>query len=61
MLDVQLAYAVSIHKFQGSEAPVIILPLIKQWGFYGMDVLHGSDSGKSHLFGWRFAGIESND
>ena len=33
MLDIQLAYAVSIHKFQGSETPIIILPIIKQWGF----------------------------
>ena len=52
MLDVQLAYAVSIHKFQGSEAPVIILPLIKQWGFFmSMDVLYTAVTrAKSHLF-----------
>lgn len=28
--DVQLAYAISIHKSQGSEYPVVIIPLLKQ-------------------------------
>ena len=52
MTDIQLAYAVSIHKFQGSEAPIIILPIIKQWGFFmSMDVLYTAITrAKSHLF-----------
>jgi exodeoxyribonuclease V alpha subunit len=28
--DVQLAYAISIHKSQGSEYPVVVIPLLKQ-------------------------------
>ena len=28
--DVQLAYAISIHKSQGSEYPIVIIPLLKQ-------------------------------
>ncbi len=52
MSDIQLAYAVSIHKFQGSEAPVIILPIIKQWGFFmSMDVLYTAVTrAKAHLY-----------
>jgi len=30
LADVQLAYAISIHKSQGSEYPVVIIPLLKQ-------------------------------
>ena len=50
--DIQLAYAVSIHKFQGSEASIIILPIVKQWGlFYGMDVLYTAVTrAKEHLY-----------
>ena len=33
MEDIRLAYAVSVHKFQGSEAPIIVLPIIRQWKF----------------------------
>ncbi|MBL6723385.1 MAG: AAA family ATPase [Candidatus Margulisbacteria bacterium] len=52
MLDIQLAYAVSIHKFQGSEAPVVILPIIKQWGFFmSTDVLYTAVTrAKTHLY-----------
>ena len=52
MADIQLAYAVSIHKFQGSEAPIIILPMIKQWGFFmSMDVLYTAITrAKQHLY-----------
>ncbi|MGA0241907.1 MAG: AAA family ATPase [Candidatus Marinamargulisbacteria bacterium] len=52
MVDIQLAYAVSIHKFQGSEAPIIILPIVKQWGFFmSMDVLYTAVTrAKTHLF-----------
>ena len=52
MLDIQLAYAVSIHKFQGSEAPIIILPIIKQWGFFmSTDVLYTAVTrAKTHLY-----------
>ncbi|MEK9727016.1 MAG: AAA family ATPase [Candidatus Margulisiibacteriota bacterium] len=52
MIDIQLAYAVSIHKFQGSEAPVVILPIIKQWGFFmSKDVLYTAITrAKSHLY-----------
>lgn len=28
--EIQLAYAISIHKSQGSEYPVVIIPLLKQ-------------------------------
>jgi exodeoxyribonuclease V alpha subunit len=52
MQDIQLAYAVSIHKFQGSEAPIIILPIVKQWGFFmSMDVLYTAVTrAKAHLY-----------
>ncbi len=52
MQDIQLAYAVSIHKFQGSEAPIIILPIVKQWGFFmSMDVLYTAVTrAKEHLY-----------
>ncbi len=52
MTDIQLAYAVSIHKFQGSEAPIIILPIIKQWGFFmSIDVLYTAITrAKEHLY-----------
>ncbi len=52
MQDIQLAYAVSIHKFQGSEAPIIILPIVKQWGFFmSMDVLYTAVTrAKTHLY-----------
>ena len=52
MADIQLAYAVSIHKFQGSEAPIIILPMIKQWGFFmSMDILYTAITrAKQHLY-----------
>ena len=30
MHEIQLAYALSIHKSQGSEYPIVILPLLKQ-------------------------------
>jgi exodeoxyribonuclease V alpha subunit len=30
--DLELAYAITVHKFQGSEAPIIIIPIYK--GFY---------------------------
>lgn len=30
LADVQLAYAISIHKSQGSEYPVVVIPLLKQ-------------------------------
>jgi exodeoxyribonuclease V alpha subunit len=52
MHDVQLAYAVSIHKFQGSEAPIVILPIIKQWGFFmSTDVLYTAVTrAKTHLY-----------
>ena len=52
MVDIQLAYAVSIHKFQGSESPVVILPIIKQWGFFmSMDVLYTAVTrAKQHLY-----------
>jgi exodeoxyribonuclease V alpha subunit len=52
MIDMQLAYAVSIHKFQGSEAPIIILPIVKQWKFFmSMDVLYTAVTrAKEHLY-----------
>ena len=52
MQDIQLAYAVSIHKFQGSEAPIIIMPIVKQWGFFmTMDVLYTAVTrAKTHLY-----------
>ena len=52
MQDIQLAYAVSIHKFQGSEASIIILPIVKQWGFFmSMDVLYTAVTrAKEHLY-----------
>lgn len=30
LLDVSLAYAISVHKSQGSEYPIVIIPLLKQ-------------------------------
>tara|TARA_A100001015_G_scaffold220825_1_gene248479 strand:- start:126 stop:2180 length:2055 start_codon:yes stop_codon:yes gene_type:complete len=52
MQDIQLAYAVSIHKFQGSEAPIIIMPIVKQWGFFmSKDVLYTAVTrAKDHLY-----------
>ena len=52
MDDIRLAYAVSVHKFQGSEAPVIILPILRQWKFFmSMDVLYTAVTrAKQHLY-----------
>ena len=52
MEDIRLAYAVSVHKFQGSEAPIIILPIIRQWKFFmSMDVLYTAVTrAKHHLY-----------
>ena len=52
MDDIRLAYAVSVHKFQGSEAPVVILPIVKQWKFFmSMDILYTAVTrAKNHLY-----------
>ncbi len=52
MDDIRLAYAVSVHKFQGSEAPIIIMPIIRQWKFFmTMDVLYTAITrAKKHLY-----------
>ena len=49
MHDLQLAYAVSIHKFQGSEAPIIILPIVPEWQFFmTTDVLYTAVTRAKH-------------
>ena len=52
MEDIRLAYAVSVHKFQGSEAPIIMMPILRQWKFFmSMDVLYTAVTrAKQHLY-----------
>jgi exodeoxyribonuclease V alpha subunit len=52
MVDLQLAYAVSIHKFQGSESPIIILPITRRWSYFmSIGVLYTAVTrAKTHLY-----------